>query len=69
MKVDVRLEIIDSEIMKFNKSETPLKEFQKDFPLATKAQMIRYMAKFNIVWCKPFHHFVNVGPIINNLIK
>jgi len=69
MKVNVQLEIMDHGVMKFNKSETPLKEFQKDFPLATNAQMIRYMEKFNLVWCKTFRHFVNVGPILDNLIK
>ena len=69
MKVNVTLEIMDHGILKFYESEIPLKEFQKDFPLANKAQMIRYMEKFNLVWCKTFRHFVNVGPIIDNLIK
>lgn len=69
MKVNVTLEIMDHGVMKFNKSETPLKEFQKDFPKATKTHMIHYMEKYNLVWCKTFRHFVNVGPIIDSMIK
>lgn len=69
MTVNVKLEILDHQGMSFTKSEKPLREFQKDFPLATKASMIRYMEKFNMVWCLTFHNFLNIGPIINNRIK
>ena len=49
MTIDIKLEIIDSEIMKFNTSEKPLKEFQKMYPGTTRGFMIHYMEKNNMV--------------------
>ena len=69
MKVDITLEVIDHGVMKFNKSETPLKEFQKMYPGTTKGFMISYMEKYNMVYCTTFHNFLNVGPIIQNMVK
>lgn len=69
MTIDIKLEIIDSEIMKFNTSEKPLKEFQKMYPGTTRGFMIHYMEKNNMVWCKTFNNFLNIGPLIKNQIK
>lgn len=69
MKVEVKLEIIDHQVMKFNKSETPLKEFQKMHPGTTRSFMIHYMEKYNMVYCITFHNFLNIGPIIRSMIK
>ncbi len=68
MKVDVRLEIVDHQIMKFTMYTEALEAFRQNFPKATKAFMILYMEKHNVVWCETFHNFVNVGPIIQNKI-
>ena len=69
MTIDVKLEIVDSEIMKFNTSETPLREFQKIHPGTSRSFMIHYMEKYNMVWCKTFNNFLNIGPLIKNQIK
>lgn len=68
MKVDIQIEIVDHQIMKFTIYNEALEAFRQNFPKASKAHMIHYMEKHNVVWCKTFHNFVNIGPIIQNKI-
>ncbi len=69
MTVNVKLEILDHETVKFSPSDKPLKELQKTYPEATRGFMLLYMEKYNMVWCKTFQNFLNIGPLVKSQIK